>query len=410
MKLNVRPLKGEAFDIEVDPEETVQSMKQKIASAKPALPVEVQKAIHSGKILADASSIRDAGIKDGDFVVLMVNKAKSQDAAAPPAAAGAAAAAAAVLASESSAVPAAVAGAPAAPAAAEAPAPTAADTEQAAAANLVRDGAFQTTVAQLCEMGFARPDVERCLRAAFNNPDRAIEYLMSGIPEHVTRSQAAEAAGAGRGTAQPPPAAAPLPGALVAAPSFPQVPSMAGGPAAATNPTTGPLAALKNHPRFNELRRVVHMDPSQLNRVLGVLMQSNPELIKLIAENQAEFVQMLEEPAAALGPGTQDPVAAMLASMQQLQAQQGGGQPHGAGRGTPQQASGPPQQPQQPALPQVPQGAPPPAIQLSAQEREAVARLTQLGFGNQQATEAFLACERNEELAANYLFDAMEQG
>ncbi len=33
-----------------------------------------------------------------------------------------------------------------------------------------------------------------------------------------------------------------------------------------------------------------------------------------------------------------------------------------------------------------------------------------LGFTRRQALEAFFACDRNEELAANYLFDRMHDG
>merc|ERR1712070_39150 len=47
----------------------------------------------------------------------------------------------------------------------------------------------------------------------------------------------------------------------------------------------------------------------------------------------------------------------------------------------------------------------PQVIRLTQEELAAVRRLQELGFSEQQAAQAFLACDRNETLAANMLFD-----
>ena len=57
-------------------------------------------------------------------------------------------------------------------------------------------------------------------------------------------------------------------------------------------------------------------------------------------------------------------------------------------------------------------------VHVSQEELDAITRLTALGFSQQRAARAFLSCDRNEELAANFLFeqaaddddDALNQG
>lgn len=47
-----------------------------------------------------------------------------------------------------------------------------------------------------------------------------------------------------------------------------------------------------------------------------------------------------------------------------------------------------------------------PTIELSAEDAAAIERLQQLGFERGMCIEAYLACDKDEQLAANYLFDS----
>eukprot|EP00429_Kryptoperidinium_foliaceum_P064267 CAMPEP_0176063400 /NCGR_PEP_ID=MMETSP0120_2-20121206/31620_1 /TAXON_ID=160619 /ORGANISM="Kryptoperidinium foliaceum, Strain CCMP 1326" /LENGTH=394 /DNA_ID=CAMNT_0017396973 /DNA_START=38 /DNA_END=1223 /DNA_ORIENTATION=+ len=381
MKISVRPVRGEAFEMEAEPGDTVEALKGKVASLKPDMPVGAQKMVFSGKVLQDAATLADCGVKEGDFLVVMVAKPKPAPGAEVPMEPAAASAVAAQTPSAPS--------APSAPAAPAAP---------AIAPGAVGGPANEATVQMMCDMGFPRNLVEQCLRAAFNNPDRAVDYLMSGIPPHLQALA--------RGEAPPPAPAPPAPGQQAQMPGFPQMPMVPMANA------TGPLAKLQNHPLFFRLKAAVQQNPAALNEVMACIEKVDPTMIPLIAEHQEEFVAILAEPgpgmpmappvapapggaAPSAGSGAaQDPVAAMMAAMQA--AQQGGG---AGAPGAPAAGAAPSAAAQQrPAAP----AAPP---QLSPQENEAVIRLMGLGFDRASALQAYIACDRNEELAASSLFD-----
>jgi hypothetical protein len=71
-------------------------------------------------------------------------------------------------------------------------------TESDVGADIMPDPSTSQRNAEAIEdmeaFGFARDEIDRCMRAAAFNPDRAVEYLLNGIPENVQQErQAAEA-------------------------------------------------------------------------------------------------------------------------------------------------------------------------------------------------------------------------
>ncbi|GIY65974.1 UV excision repair protein RAD23 homolog A [Caerostris extrusa] len=143
-----------------------------------------------------------------------------------------------------------------------------------------------------------------------------------------------------------------------------------------------PLAFLRTQPQFQQMRQVIQQNPQLLNAVLQQIGQNNPQLLLLISHNQEEFVRMLNEPGSGQS-GT--PTSGRSTT--------GGAAPTistGALSGNL------PNVQLEPAVGEA-------AAQISPQDREAIERLKALGFPEYLVIQAYFACDKNENLAANFL-------
>jgi UV excision repair protein RAD23 len=334
---------------------------------KSELPAAGMKLIHSGKVLKDGDLLSSYGIRETDFLVVMVTKPKKVVETPKPFKSPA----------EADTKPSVAAPEPSAAAAA----PT------AAAPPDIAQGAIDGLIA----MGFPEAEVKHCLRAAGGNPDVAVEFLTNGIPDHVeTTTRAGVSSGA-------------------------------------------PLQALRNHPQFNDLRRLVQSNPSMLQQVLTQIGQQQPELLQEINANQALFLQIMNEPItqasapmsapvnasnARVGMGSPAEMASMIQGMSAEEvnhtAQMMGITPEQLRQTATMIGSMPPEQLDQ-FMQQAMGGDDDAAngqqvLRLTEEEMAAVDRLAELGFDRAEAAQAFLACDKNEALAANLLMDSQGDG
>lgn len=120
----------------------------------------------------------------------------------------------------------------------------------------------------------------------------------------------------------------------------------------------GDLEGLRANAQFQQLRQLVQQQPQMLEPILQQLGAGNPQLAQLIAQNPDQFLSLLSEAGgdddAPLPPGAHQ-------------------------------------------------------ISVTEEERDAIERLTRLGFTQDQAIQAYFACDKNEELAANFLFDQPDE-
>jgi len=130
--------------------------------------------------------------------------------------------------------------------------------------------------------------------------------------------------------------------------------AVAAAAAAGGQQSLGNLDFLRHNAQFQQLRQVVQQQPQMLEPILTQLSAGNPQLAQLIAQHPDQFLTLLSETGgdddAPLPPGAHQ-------------------------------------------------------ISVTEEERDAIERLVRLGFTQDQAVQAYFACDKNEELAANFLFD-----
>ncbi|XP_061554288.1 UV excision repair protein RAD23 homolog B [Phycodurus eques] len=367
MLITLKTLQQQTFKIDIDEEETVTTLKKRIEQekGKDNFPVAGQKLIYAGQILSDDSILKEYKIDELNFVVVMVTKPKKASAPSQPSPAASTAStappptASSTSHNQTTRLPAdgqAEARRPAAAAAADQAAPamgvweTFGNLMDEAGSTVVSGASYDAMVTEMMLMGYEREQVVEALRASFNNPDRAVEYLLSGIPG---RDQVLA-----RGSDT----------ALSGTPAGPTGDINDPDSMGASQDTDNPLNFLRNQPQFHMMRHLIQQNASLLPALLQEIGRENPELLQEISNHQEHFIQMLNEPL----PESPGPMADDSGGSGGVQSNSQSGSNMSY-------------------------------IQVTPQEKEAIERLKALGFPEGLVIQAYFACEKNENLAANFL-------
>lgn len=396
MKISIKNLKGEIFQIDADANEHVSDLKIKIQSARSDLNAERQKLIHSGKVLKDEQLISELGLSESDFIVCMVTKEAAKKPVPAPTPAAAPQPTTVPSTTPTAVTPSTTVEtqpAVAVPSSAQVTAPASTATQPYS----------NETLQALVGLGFPESESRAALLAAMGNPDLAYEFLMTGIPEHARAARAT--------------------------------------PTTQAAPRSTGIEQLRLHPQFNMLKQLIQQNPAAIPQVLDLIGQQDAALLQTIHENNDAFLAMMSEPIEAnpapVNPApaqTTAPVGAgnplgdptqmfqMLAGMpanQRAQFAQSMGLSAEQLEGVMQMMAQMPPNELQAMLGGMGRGQaghqhadPPGVIRLTEEEMASVNRLVALGFSQQQAAQAYLACDKNEMLAANLLFEggwAMEE-
>ena len=193
-------------------------------------------------------------------------------------------------------------------------------------------------------MGFEKSQAEAAIKAAHGQIDLAVEFLYNGIPEGANDNDL-----------------------------FVEEENQGQGEVEGEGEGEEEMDPLKKIAGICKI--LCQNDPSKLTNILQNIQQSDPDLFSLINEKEDEFKNLLEQPV------NQDDLRAFRSFQQELGL--------GGGEGGHHQHQGG----------QI-------RLNLTPQDREAINRLKELGnFEEADVVQAYIACDKNEEMTANYLFE-----
>lgn len=292
MKISILTLDRRTISLEMSDSQDVRSLKQRLSDMpEVAMPADNLQLIYAGRIMEDELPLRDYQIAEDKNIVLMGKKRVQ-----------------AVEPNEKKREPERKQETP----------PTNTGPGETLAQPTVGQPSLapnEQRVRDLMAMGYGEQEVRDALRASFNHPERAIEYLINGIPSQIGSDSSAATAG---------------------------------------GQTPEGIQSLVDSPSLNRVREMIREDPRFLDQVLERLAETDPEAFQLINTHRAEFMALIQS--------ADDDTAGNTVQ-----------------------------------------------VNLTTDEAAAVGRLEALGFQRALALQAYLACDKNEEMAAMILFNQAEE-
>lgn len=355
MRIQVKTLKSARYYLEIKDDDAVLDIKVRIQKKLQLGIAEMMNLIHHGKILQNEQLVSDIGFRENDFIVLMLKKNRKKSSGSS---------------SQTSHTPTIPKGST--PLQASPVPPSDVPTRDSSSAwsvvepttteevNIdgigneargldIRNQSNEVT-AGLVAMGFSERDVGLAMDAAFNNPEIAVDYLLAGIPQQVFFQREFPGTGATMSDGTDSHELA------TGAPSAISVPSDINALTASAEDLTWFLA--HNPEAITDLfQGLITQQPEMYRRLTGPDGQLNPETFHAAIQDP-DFIIMLRE--TLLRAGDDEPSIEINQDEMFLR---------------------------------------------TPDDEIVVERLQQMGFSRNHVLEAYVVCNKNEQMAANYLFD-----